>query len=141
MRGNVLDLAVGIIIGAAFGAIVTSLVNDIIMPPVGAMMSGINFKDLFVSLDGQSFPSVEKAREAGAPIIAYGQFINAVVNFLIVAFVVFLLVRQVNRLKKPVDAPAAPSTKECPFCASSIPVKALRCGHCTSELGGSRVPA
>lgn len=132
MRGNVLDLAIGVIIGAAFGAIVTSLVNDILMPPIGLAMGGMDFKDYFVALNGQTYPSLDAAKKAGAPVIAYGNFVNTIINFLIVAFAIFMLVKQVNRLKKPVDA--APSTKECVFCAMSIPAKAARCPHCTSAL-------
>jgi large conductance mechanosensitive channel len=131
LRGNVLDLAIAVIIGAAFGVIVNSAVNDILMPPIGMAVGKIDFKDLFVSLDGRTFESLAKAKEAGAPVIAYGQFLNNVINFLIIAFVVFLIVKQVNRLKGP--APAA-VTKECPYCGNSIPVKAVRCGFCTSEL-------
>src|SRR4029453_12631819 len=119
MRGNVLDLAVAVIIGAAFGAIVTSAVNDILMPPIGMAVGKIDFKDLFVSLDGRSFESLAKAKEAGAPVVAYGQFLNNVINFLIIAFVIFLIVKQVNRLKGP--APTA-VTKECPYCGNNIPV-------------------
>jgi large conductance mechanosensitive channel len=133
MRGNVVDLAVGVILGVAFGAIVTSLVNDIIMPPIGLALGGLDFKDLFVALNGQSYPSLAAAKAAGAPIIAYGSFLNTVVNFLIVAFAIFLLVKQVNRFKGP--APAAEvTTKDCPYCISSIPLKAVRCPNCTSEL-------
>ena len=135
MRGNVLDLAIGVIIGAAFGAIVTSAVNDIIMPPIGMATGNVDFKDLFVPLNGQTYPSLAAAKTAGAPVIAYGQFLNNVLNFLIVAFVVFLIVKQVNRMKKPAAASdAAPSTKDCPYCANSIPLKASRCGFCTSDL-------
>ncbi len=134
MRGNMLDLAVGLILGIAFGAIVTSLVNDIIMPPIGLLLGNVDFKDLFVALNGQSYPTLADAKKAAAPVLAYGQFLNTVINFLIVAFVVFLLVKQVNRFKTPVAKPDAPSTKECPFCASSIAVKAKRCAYCTSEL-------
>ena len=134
MRGNVLDLAIGVIIGAAFGTIVTSLVNDIIMPPIGLAMGGMDFKDLFISLNGQTYPSLAAAKTAGAPVIAYGNFLNTVINFLIVAFAIFLLVKQVNRFKKPVPASEAPSTKDCPYCAMSIPAKASRCAHCTSDL-------
>lgn len=133
MRGNVIDLAVGVIIGAAFGAIVTSLVSDVIMPPIGQAMGGVDFKDLFVSLNGQAYKSLAEAKTAGAPVIAYGAFLNTVVNFLIVAFIVFLMVKQLNRLKKPEPA-AAVSTKDCPYCASSISLKAVRCPQCTSEL-------
>ena len=132
MRGNVLDLAIAVIIGGAFGAIVTSLINDVLMPPIGLALGHVDFKDLFVSLNGQSYPSVAAAKVAGAPVIAYGQFINTITNFLVIAFVVFLIVKQANRFKQP--APAPP-TKECPYCASNIPVKAVRCPQCTSELG------
>jgi large conductance mechanosensitive channel len=132
IRGNVMDLAVAVIIGGAFGAIVTSLINDVLMPPVGLALGRVDFKDLFASLNGQSYPSLAAAKAAGAPVIAYGQFINTITNFLVVAFVIFLIVKQANRIKKP--APAAP-TKECPYCASAIPVKALRCPLCTSDLG------
>ncbi len=131
MRGNVLDLAIAVIIGAAFGNIVNSAVNDIIMPPIGMAIGKVDFKDLFVSLDGRSFESLAKAKEAGAPVLAYGQFLNTVLNFLVVAFVIFLIVKQVNRMTKPT---AAPSTKDCPYCANSVPAKAVRCGFCTSEL-------
>ena len=137
MRGNVLDLAIAVIIGAAFGAIVTSLVNDVLMPPMGLALGKVDFKDLFVSLNGQSFASLAAAKTAGAPVIAYGQFINTLINFLVIAFVVFALVKQVNRFKAPVAAPPAPSTKECVFCASSIPVKAVRCPLCTSDLAAA----
>jgi large conductance mechanosensitive channel len=134
MRGNVLDLAVGVMMGAAFGAIVTSLVGDILMPPIGHLMGGLDFKDFFLILDGRSFQSLDEAKKAGAPVIAYGNFINTLINFLIVSFAIFLLVRQVNRFKKPVGAPAAPSTKECQFCGMNIPTKAIRCPQCTSDL-------
>jgi large conductance mechanosensitive channel len=132
MRGNVLDLAVGVIIGAAFGAIVNSLVADIIMPPIGKLMGGMDFKDLFIPLDGQTYQSLAAAKTAGAPVIAYGSFLNTIINFLIVSFSIFLLVRQVNRLTTA--PPAAPTTKDCPFCGLSIPIKATKCGHCTSDL-------
>ena len=115
MRGSVVDLAIGVIIGAAFGAIVTSLVNDVVMPPIGYLIGIVDFKDLFVNLDGTPYDSLEKAQAAGAPVIAYGRFINAVISFAIVSWVVFLIVKQMNLMKKP--APAAPETKECPFCA------------------------
>ena len=137
MRGNVLDLAIGIIIGAAFTGVVTSLVNDIIMPPVGLLLGGVNFADLFISLNRQSYASLEAAQAAGAPVIAYGQFINTLINFLIVAFVVFLIVRTANRLRsgEPQDKPTdEPTTKECLYCASTIPIKAIRCPECTSDL-------
>src|SRR6266581_825041 len=133
MRGNVVDLAVGVIMGAAFGTIVTSLVNDVLMPPIGRLLGGVNFADLFVSLSGQSYPTLAAAKAAGAPTVNYGTFINTVINFIIVAFVVFMVIRQVNRMTAKPAAPAAPSTKECAFCASMIPLKARRCPHCTSE--------
>ena len=134
LRGNVLDLAVAVILGASFGAIVTSFVNDILMPPIGLALGRVNFADLFVSLSGQSYPTVAAAKAAGAATLNYGAFINTVINFVIVAFVVFLLVRQVNRMTATPAAPAAPTTKECPFCASAIPIKARRCPLCTSDL-------
>jgi large conductance mechanosensitive channel len=133
MRGNVLDLAVAVIIGGAFGSIVTSLVNDILMPPIGMLLGKINFKDLFINLSGTPYASLADAQAAGAATINYGNFINTIINFLIVAFVIFLIVRAFNKMKKP-EAPAAPTTKECPYCLSSIPLKATRCPHCTSQL-------
>jgi len=136
MRGNVLDLAIAVIIGAAFGAIVTSFVNDVLMPPMGLALGKVDFKDLFISLNGQSYPSLAAAKTAGAPVLAYGQFINTVINFLVVAFVIFMIVKQANRFKQPAPAPAAPLTKECPYCASAIPIKAVRCPNCTSDLRG-----
>jgi large conductance mechanosensitive channel len=133
MRGNVLDLAVGVIIGAAFGAVVTSLVNDVIMPPIGKLMGNVDFKDFFIALDGGAYKTLEEVKKAGVPAIAYGSFINAIINFLIVAFAVFLVVKQVNRLTGPAPA-AAPATKDCKFCGMAIPIKATRCPHCTSDL-------
>ena len=132
-RGNVVDLAVGVIMGASFGAIVTSLVNDVLMPPIGRLVGGVDFKDFFVSLSGQSFPTLAAAKAAGAPTLNYGAFLNALINFLIVAFAVFMLVKQVNRLF-PKPAVAAPATKECAWCATTIPAGAKRCPHCTSNL-------
>ena len=132
-RGNVIDLAVAVIMGAAFSPIVNSLVNDLIMPPIGLLLGAVDFKDLFISLQEQAYPTLAAAKEAGAPVIAYGNFLNTVVNFLIVSFAVFLLVRQVNRLQRPAPA-AAPTTKDCPYCLSAVSLKATRCGHCTSEL-------
>jgi large conductance mechanosensitive channel len=134
MRGNVLDLAIAVIIGGAFGLIVTSLVNDILMPPIGLLLGQVDFKDLFIPLNNQSYPSLEAAKSAGAPIIAYGNFVNTIINFLIVAFAIFLVVKQVNRFKKPAPVPEAPSTKECPYCFTSIVAKATRCPQCTSDL-------
>jgi large conductance mechanosensitive channel len=133
MRGNVVDLAVGIIIGGAFGKIVTSLVNDIIMPPIGLLLGSVDFASLYINLSGKTYASLADAKAAGAATINYGLFINAVIDFLIVAFVIFLLIKQVNRLKAE-PAPAAPNTKECPYCLSVIPLKATRCPNCTSEL-------
>jgi large conductance mechanosensitive channel len=134
-RGNVVDLAVGIIIGAAFGKIVTTLVEGIIMPPIGLMLGRIDFASLFIVLDrSKGLPaSLAEAKAKGIPVIAYGQLINDLVSFLIVGFAVFLLVKQAHRLRHEAPA-AAPSTRECPFCATSIPIKATRCPHCTSDL-------
>ena len=142
MKGNVLDLAVAVIIGAAFGAIVTSMVNDVIMPPIGLLLGHVDFKDLFVSLNGQSYPTLAAAKTAAAPVIAYGQFLNTVINFLIIAFVIFLVIRQVKMLTpKKVEAPAPPppATKECPFCCTTIAAAAQRCPNCTSHLMGAQV--
>ena len=133
-RGNVIDLAVGVIIGAAFGKIVTSLVSDIIMPPIGMAIGRVDFKNLFVALDGQRYGSLADAQKAGVATINYGVFLNTVLEFLIVAFVVFLMVRQINRLKTPEPTPATEDARDCPFCVSRIPAKATRCPHCTSEL-------
>ena len=133
LRGNVLDLAVAVIIGAAFGKIITSFTNDIIMPPIGMLLGNVNFSDLFISLDGNDYASLAIAQAAGAPTINYGVFINTIIDFLIVAFVIFLVIRSMNRLKKQ-PAPAAPSTKDCPYCFTQIPIPATRCPNCTSEL-------
>jgi len=133
MRGNVLDMAVGIIIGAAFGKIITSFVSDILMPPIGLILGNADFSNLFVDLKGGSYASLAAAKAAGAATLNYGLFINTVIDFLIVAFAIFLLIRQVNRFSHPQAAPA-PTTKDCPYCLSSIPLKATRCAHCTSEL-------
>ena len=137
LRGNVIDMAVGIIIGVAFGAIVTSLVNDIVMPPIGFLLGNIDFSNLFLNMSGTDYASLSEARAAGAPVIAYGAFINTIINFLIIALVVFLMIRVVNNLVKigkKNEPTAAPVTKECPFCFSSIAIKATRCSHCTSQL-------
>ncbi len=135
MRGNVVDMAIGIIIGGAFGKIVTSVVNDIIMPPIGLVLGHVDFSSLFVNISGTHYDTLADAKKAGAAVITYGAFINTVIDFLIVAFVVFLLVKQMNRVMKPAPAPAAPPAKECPYCLSGgIPVKATRCPHCTAEL-------
>jgi large conductance mechanosensitive channel len=134
MRGNVLDMAVGIIIGAAFGTIVTSFVNDVLMPPLGLLLGKVDFANLFVTLKGEHFASLAQAKAAGATTLNYGVFLNTVVNFLIVAFAVFLLVRQVNRMRRKPEPAAAPATKECPYCCSAMPLKATRCPQCTSEI-------
>ncbi len=134
MRGNVLDLAVGIIIGAAFGKIVTSLVNDILMPPIGKLLGGVNFADFFINLSGGSYDTLAAAKEAGAATINYGVFLNTIIEFLIVALAVFLLVRWINKLVTPPPPPPAPATKECPFCLTQVPLKASRCPACTSQL-------
>lgn len=131
-KGNVLDMAVGIIIGAAFGKIITSLVSDILMPPIGLLLGKMDFSSLFISLSGQSYATLRDAKAAGAATLNYGLFINTVLDFVIVAFAIFMLIRQVNRFKRKQEA--APTTKECSFCFSAIPLKAIRCPHCTSEL-------
>ena len=137
LRGNVLDLAVGIIIGAAFGKIITSLVNDVIMPPIGLLLGKVDFSSLFINLSGKPYESLAAAKAAGAVTINYGTFINAVLDFLIVGLVVFFLIRGINRLvPMPKAAPTAPATKDCPHCLSAIPLKATRCPHCTSQLSG-----
>jgi large conductance mechanosensitive channel len=136
MKGNVLDMAVGIIIGAAFGKIITSFVTDILMPPLGLLLGKMDFSGLFVDLSGQHYPTIAAAKAAGAATLNYGIFINAVIDFVIVAFAVFLLVRQVNKLKKQ-PAPQDPTTKDCPYCASSIPLRASRCPNCTSQLAAA----
>lgn len=134
-KGNVLDLAVAVIVGGAFGAIVSSAVNDVIMPPIGLILGKVDFKELFLALDGKSYATLAEAKKAAAPVIAYGSFLNTVVNFLIVAFFVFLVVQWANKLKKPVPVvEVVPATKECPFCTSAIPIKAVRCPLCTSDL-------
>jgi large conductance mechanosensitive channel len=136
MRGNVLDMAIGIIIGAAFGRIVSSFVNDVIMPPIGLLIGKADFSSLHFNLSGTPFASLADAKKAGAPVIAYGAFLNTVLDFVIVAFVIFLLIRQVNRFKRQPEAAPA-TTKECPYCLSVIPLKATRCGHCTAQLPSS----
>jgi len=134
VRGNVLDLAVGIIIGAAFGKIVTSLVKDIVMPPIGVVLGKVDFADLFIDLSGNHYPTLKAAQAASAATINYGMFLNTVVDFLIVSLVIFLVVRQANRFKRQ-PAPVAATTKECPFCRTAIPIPATRCPNCTSQLG------
>jgi large conductance mechanosensitive channel len=133
LRGNVVDLAVAVVLGAAFGKIVSSLVDDILMPPLGLILGGVDFKDLFIDLSGRGFHSLAEATAAGAPVLRYGLFLNAIVNFLIVAFAIFVLIRALERML-PKRAPDAPVTRECPFCLSAIPLKATRCAHCTSPI-------
>ncbi len=137
MRGNVVDLAVGIIIGAAFGKIVTSLVNDILMPPLGLILGKVDFSDLFINLGGTHYDSLTAAKAAGAATINYGAFINNIIDFLIVAFAVFLLIKQINRLMPKPAEPAPPATKECPYCKLAVAASATRCPHCTSHLSDS----
>ena len=136
MRGNVLDLAVAVIIGAAFGKIVSLLVSDVLMPPLGLVLGNVDFSNLFINLSSVPYPSLAAAKAAGAATINYGIFLNAVVDFLIVAFVIFLMVRAVARVKRrdAAPAPVAPATRECPYCLSNVPLKATRCAFCTSEL-------
>jgi len=135
LKGNAVDLAIGVILGVAFGGIVTSLVNDIMMPPIGKALGGVDFSNLFLVLGDGTYPSLKAAKEAGAATINYGAFINVVINFLIVAFVLFMVVKAMNRMKREAPAPApAPTEKECSQCATSIPIKAKRCPHCTSNL-------
>ena len=137
VKGNALDLAVGVIIGAAFGKIVTSLVEEVIMPPLGFIVGKIDFSNLFIALDGKEYATLKAAKDAGAPIIGYGAFLNNVINFLIVAFAVFLLVKQINRMKKGQDE--KPEGKACQFCKSNIAVDASRCPQCTSQLEATPV--
>ena len=139
MRGNVIDMAVGVIIGGAFGKIVTSLVNDVLMPPIGMLLGKVDFTNLFISLSGQPYVSLAEAQKAGAATLNYGLFLNNVINFVIVAFVIFLVIKQMAHLqgigKKPVmEVPKAPTTKDCPLCLSAIPIKATKCAHCTSAI-------
>jgi large conductance mechanosensitive channel len=132
MRGNVIDLAIGVVIGAAFGKIVTSFVEDVLMPPIGLALGKVDFSNLFINLSGKDYPSVAAAKQAGAATLNYGIFFNNILNFLIIAFVIFLLIKQINRMQQP--APAAASTKECPHCLSTILLNATKCAHCTSDL-------
>lgn len=134
MRGSVVDMAVGIILGAAFGKVVASMVSDILMPPIGILLGHSDFSNFFINISGTHYASLADAKKAGAAVIAYGTFINTVIAFLIVAFAVYLVVRQINRMRKPAPTPAAPETKECPYCVSTIALKATRCPQCTSEL-------
>jgi large conductance mechanosensitive channel len=141
MRGNVVDMAVGIIIGGAFGMIIKSLVDDVLMPPIGLLLGGVDFSNLFLVLRQGAKPgpyaSVAEAKAAGAVSINYGLFVNNIISFVIVAFAVFLLVRTINRLRREEQAPAAPNTKECQYCKFAIPVNATRCPHCTSQLAAT----
>jgi large conductance mechanosensitive channel len=134
MRGNVMDLAVGVIIGAAFGKIVTSFVEDVLMPPIGQLVGKVDFSSLFISLSGKSYDTLKAAKEAGVATLNYGNFLNNVINFLIVAFCVFLVVKQINRFAAKPAPVTAPTTKDCPQCAMAIPLAAKRCGHCTAQL-------
>ena len=135
MRGNVLDMAIGIIIGGAFGKIVSSLVKDVIMPPIGLLMGNVDFSQLFLNLSGKPFATLAEAQEAGAATINYGVFINTVLDFIIIAFAIFMVIKAMTQAKRKEDAPpAVPTTKDCPQCLSTIPIKATRCAHCTSEV-------
>ena len=135
LKGNAVDLAIGVIIGAAFGAIIASLVSDIMMPPIGKALGGVDFSNLFVVLGDGTYASLADAQKAGAATINYGVFLNKLINFLIVAFVLFMVVKAMNRMKREAPAPApAPTDKECPQCATSIPIRAKRCPHCTSNI-------
>jgi len=137
MKGNVVDLAVGVVIGGAFGKIVDSLVKDIVMPMVGRLLGGVDFKHLYLNLGDKAFETLEAAEKAGAPILKYGAFINTVVDFLIIAFAIFMAIKVMNRIKRAEaasPAPAEPATRECPHCLSAIPLGATRCPHCTSQL-------
>lgn len=132
MRGNVMDMAVGVIIGGAFGKIVTSVVNDIVMPPIGMLLCNVDFSNLFISLNGKEYATLEAAKKAGAPVLAYGSFLNTVIDFLILAFIIFMMIRQINKLT-PAPAPK-PEPRLCPYCKSEIADDATRCPHCTSHL-------
>jgi large conductance mechanosensitive channel len=138
MRGSVLDLAIGIIIGAAFGKIITSFVNDVLMPPIGLLLGKVDFSNLFVDLSGQGYSTLKAAKDAGAATLNYGLFLNSIIDFLIVAFAIFILVRQINKLNRKEET-TAPATKECPFCVANIPIKASRCPQCTSQLAAAKM--
>lgn len=133
VKGNVVDLAIGVIIGGAFGKIVTSLVNDMIMPIIGGLIGNIDFSNFFISLDGTKYTTLKQAQEAGAATLNYGLFLNAIIEFLIISFSIFIVIRQINKFKKE-EAPAPVTTKKCEFCYTEIPLKATRCPHCTSIL-------
>jgi len=134
MRGNVVDLAIAVVIGGAFGKIITSFVEDVLMPPIGLALGKVDFSNLFINLSGKDFPSVAAAKAAGAATLNYGIFFNQVINFLIFAFAIFILIKQINRMQRPPAAPAAPIMKDCPYCLSVVPLKATKCAHCTSDL-------
>jgi large conductance mechanosensitive channel len=133
MKGSMVDLAVGIVIGAAFGKIITSLVSDVIMPPIGLLLGKVDFSSLFIDLSGKGYATLAEAEAAGAATINYGLFLNTVIDFIIVAFVIFLIIKQINRMKRE-EAPAPPDTKDCPYCYTGIPLKATRCPNCTAEI-------
>lgn len=133
LKGSMIDLAIGIIIGAAFGKVITSLVNDVIMPPIGLLLGKVDFSSLYLNLSGKDFASMQEAIDAGAPILKYGLFVNTLIEFFIIAFVIFIVVKNINNLRKK-EVEVEPETKECQYCLSSIPVKATRCPNCTSEL-------
>ena len=136
MRGNVIDMAVGVIIGAAFGKIVTSFTSDVLMPPIGLLLGKVDFSNLFINLSGTSYPTLADAKKAGAPTLNVGLFLNTILDFVIIAFVLFLMIRQLNRFLAPTPPPPGePTQKDCPYCLSQIPIKASRCAHCTSQLG------
>ncbi len=138
MKGNVLDMAVGIIIGAAFGKIVTSFVSDVLMPPLGLLLGKMDFSNMFIDLSGQNIQTLKAAKEIGAATLNYGIFINTIIDFLLVALAIFLLIKQINKLKRKPEPAAAPTTKDCPFCVTAIPIQALRCPHCTSQLEAAK---
>ena len=133
-RGNVIDLTVGVIMGSAFGKIISSLVNDIIMPPIGLLLGKVDFSNLFATLSGDTYKTLQEAETAGAVTINYGVFLNTVIEFLIIAFSLFLIIRQINRIANGKPKPSKPTTKSCPYCFTDIPIKATRCPHCTSKL-------
>ncbi|GEB30788.1 MULTISPECIES: large-conductance mechanosensitive channel protein MscL [Brevibacillus] len=139
LKGNVLDLAIGVVIGGAFGKIVTSLVNDIITPLIGLLLGKVDFTNLFITLSGGDFPTLAEAKKGGAATLNYGLFLNSVIDFLIIAFSIFIVIKQLNRFKRKQEVVQAPvTTKECPHCITSIPIKATRCPHCTSMLDGNK---
>ena len=134
VKGNMIDMAVGIIIGVAFGKIISSLVSDVLMPPIGFLLGKMDFSNLFINLSGEYYPSLVAAKEAGISTINYGLFLNNVIDFIIIALVVFLLIRQINKLKRKEEKEIKPATKKCPYCFSAIPKEAIRCPSCTSEI-------